>query len=84
MRQIVDAPTRQQGKDRETHLNVGHAERVPGKPAVLSEMRINKARMRFQLGIEIRFLHPLTQRLAQESDAWRHGRLAEAVENQLH
>lgn len=63
MRQIVYAPTRQQGKDRETHLNVGHAERVPGKPAVLSEMRVNKARMRFQLGIEIRFLHPLPSAL---------------------
>ena len=65
MRQISDTAARQQRKDREAHLDIGHAERIPGKPAVFSKVRLNKARMGFQLAVKVRFLHPLPKRFAQ-------------------
>ena len=67
MRQVVDTAARQQGKDREAHLNVGHAERIPGKPAVFSKVRLNKARMGFQLAVKVRCVHPVPKRFAEGS-----------------
>ena len=60
--EIVDAASRQQGERGKTHLDISHGQRVAGKPAVFGKMIVNKARMRFQLAVEIRFLHPLPQR----------------------
>ena len=84
MVEIVDAASRQQGEEGKTHLDVRHGQRVAGKPAVFGKMVVNKARMRFQLAVEIRFLHPLPQRLTQRAQAKRDGGFAEAVKYQLH
>lgn len=73
--EIVDAASRQQGKEGKTHLDISHAQRIAGKPAVFGKMIVNKARMRFQLAVEIRFLHPLPQRLTQRAQAKRDGGL---------
>lgn len=56
--EIVDAASRQQGEEGKTHLDVRHGQRVAGKPAVFGKMIVNKARMRFQLAVEIRFCTP--------------------------
>ncbi len=55
VRKILDTAACQQGKNRETHLNIGHAESLSGKPAIFQRVRFNKARVGFELGIEIGF-----------------------------
>ncbi|MOA31316.1 hypothetical protein D3C78_1524660 [compost metagenome] len=54
------------------------------KPAVLSQMRLDKTRVRFNLTVEIAFLYALSQQVTQRSQAERHRRFTQTVKDQFH